>query len=93
MINRLSGWLNATARARNLAEVKAAMAELSGDQELKDEFAKLEFRDRLGIARDLVNLQRGKYQEWRMWGLVVAGIAAGIWKIVSWWLGHQQGGL
>ena len=86
VIMNLSKWLNSRARMENMSEIKAALQELASDPQFQGQFQQLEFRDRWVIARDMVNLQRGKYQEWRMWGLVLAGLGTAVWKILAWWL-------
>ena len=86
MMAKLSNWLNCKARQQNLAEVKAALEELNSDPEFQEEFRNLNFRDRIAMARDMVNLQRGKYQEWRIWGVLLAALGTAIWTLGKWWL-------
>lgn len=85
---QLSNWLNRRARNQNLGEIKEALQELANDPQFQEAFQKLSFRDQVVMARDMVNLQRGKYQEWRMWALVLAGVGTALWKVVTWWLGR-----
>ncbi len=88
MINKTSNWLNRWARKQNLAEIKLAMRELEQDPDLREQFAKLPFREQWMLARDLMNLLRGKYQEIRMWGIVLVGAAGAIWQLIR-WLSHR----